>query len=320
MNVTIRELASWLQGYDDIAVFGHRAPDGDACGSCVAVTLALRALGKRACACLPGGMPEYLLFLPGQGCVVADGNLPFAPQCALAVDVSAPDMLGDNRALYEACEARAVLDHHGSNPFFGQLNHVEAGRAAAGEMALLLIGALGVALTKDMATCLFAAISSDTGNFNYSNTTAESFEAAAACVRAGADVDAITGYIYRTRTEARTRLLGLALAGLHREGKVAWACVTNAMFERAGALRCDTERIVNYLIEIEGVEVAALATEQEDGASAKFSLRSIGPYNVARDVAQPLGGGGHERAAGITIHRPLAEAVDVVLTRIREVL
>ena len=95
MNVTIRELASWLQGYDDIAVFGHRAPDGDACGSCVAVTLALRALGKRACACLPGGMPEYLLFLPGQGCVVADGNLPFAPQCALAVDVSAPDMLGD---------------------------------------------------------------------------------------------------------------------------------------------------------------------------------------------------------------------------------
>ena len=195
---------------------------------------------------------------------MADGDPPFAPKCALAVDVSAPDMLGDDRALFEACEARAVLDHHESNPFFGQVNHVEPERAAAGEMALLLIKALGVALTKDMASCLFAAISSDTGNFNYSNTTAETFEAAAACVRAGADVDRITGYIYRTRTEARTRLLGLALAELHREGKVAWACVTNAMFERAGALRCDTERIVNYLIEIEGVEIAALATEQED--------------------------------------------------------
>ena len=115
-------------------------------------------------------------------------------------------------------------------------------------------------------------------------------------------------------------LLGLVLAELRREGKVAWACVTNAMFERAGALRCDTERIVNYLIEIEGVEIAALATEQEDGASAKFSLRSVAPYNVARDVAQPLGGGGHERAAGITIHRPLSEAVDLVLSRIREVV
>ena len=66
MNVTIPELAGWLKGFDDIAVFGHRAPDGDACGSCAAVTLALRALGKRACACLPGGMPEYLRFLPGQ--------------------------------------------------------------------------------------------------------------------------------------------------------------------------------------------------------------------------------------------------------------
>ena len=139
-------------------------------------------------------------------------------------------------------------------------------------------------------------------------------------MRAGADVDEITGCIYRTRTEARTRLLGLVLAELHREGKVAWACVTNAMFERAGALRCDTERIVDYLIEIEGVEIAALATEQEDGASAKFSLRSVAPYNVARDVAQPLGGGGHERAAGITIHRPLSEAVDVVLSRVREIV
>ena len=320
MNVTIPELADWLKGMDDIAVFGHRAPDGDACGSCVAVTLALRALGKRACAYLPGGMPEFLRFLPGQECVVADANAPFVPQCALSVDVSAPDMLGDNRALFESCPQRAVLDHHESNPHFGQINHVEPNRAACGEIALLLIEAMGAPLSKDMAACLFAAVSSDTGNFNYSNTTAETFEAAAACVRAGADVDEITGRIYRTRTEARTRLLGLVLAGLQREGKVAWARVTNDMFHNAGALRCDTERIVNYLIEIGGVEIAVLAIEQEDGCSAKFSLRSLAPYNVARDVALPLGGGGHERAAGITIHRPLREALDLVLARVREIL
>lgn len=320
MDVTIRELADWLKGMDDIAVFGHRAPDGDACGSCVAVTLALRALGKRACAYLPGGMPEFLRFLPGQECVVADTNAPFVPQCALSVDVSAPDMLGDNRALFESCPQRAVLDHHESNPHFGQINHVEPNRAACGEIALLLIEAMGAPLSKDMAACLFAAVSSDTGNFNYSNTTAETFEAAAACVHAGADVDEITGRIYRTRTEARTRLLGLVLAGLQREGKVAWARVTNDMFHSAGALRCDTERIVNYLIEIRGVEIAVLAIEQEDGCSAKFSLRSLAPYNVARDVAQTLGGGGHERAAGITIHRPLREALDLVLARVREIL
>lgn len=93
-------------------------------------------------------------------------------------------MLGDNRALFESCPQRAVLDHHESNPHFGQINHVEPNRAACGEIALLLIEAMGAPLSKDMAACLFAAVSSDTGNFNYSNTTAETFEAAAACVRA----------------------------------------------------------------------------------------------------------------------------------------
>ncbi len=320
MTATIRELAAWLLARDDIAVFGHRAPDGDACGSCIALTLALRALGKRACACLPGGLPQFLRFLPGQECVVEDDRPPFAPACALAVDVSAPDMLGDNRALFEACPDRALLDHHESNPLFAQLNHVEPDRAATGEMALLLIEALGVPLSAQMATCLFAAVSSDTGNFNYANTTADAFEAAAACVRAGADVDEITRRIYRLRTLSRTRLLGYALSDMVVSGRVAYARVTNDMFRRAGALRCDTERIINFLIEIEGVEIAVLATEQEDGRSTKFSLRSVAPHNVARDVAAPLGGGGHERAAGITIDRGVDEALDMVLRRIEDVL
>lgn len=320
MNATIRELAAWLLARDDIAVFGHRAPDGDACGSCIALTLALREAGKRACAMLPEGPPAFLRFLPGLDCVVEDDQPPFAPRCALAVDVSSPDMLGGNRALFEACPDRAVVDHHESNPLFGQINHVEPDCAATGELALALIGELGVPLRTDMATCLFAAISSDTGNFNYSNTTAQSFEAAAACVRAGADVDEITRRIYRLRTEGRTRLLALALSDMRVEGRVAYARVTNDMLRRAGALRCDTERIINFLIEVEGVAVAVLATEQEDARSTKFSLRSVAPYNVARDVASPLGGGGHERAAGITISKPVDEALALVLEKIREIL
>lgn len=166
------------------------------------------------------GVPEYLRFLPGQECLAEEGNLPFAPQTALAVDVSSPDMLSQYRALFEACPHRAVLDHHQSNPLFGQVNCVQPGSAAAGELALALIEALGVALTREMATCIFAAVCSDTGNFNFSNTTAEAFEAAATCVRAGADVDEITGRIFRTRTQARTRLLGMALGNLRFDG--AW--------------------------------------------------------------------------------------------------
>jgi len=315
----MRELAEWLMARDDIAVFSHRAPDGDAAGSCIASALALRALGKRAAMFLPGGVPAYLDFLPFSDRVISDGIPPFPPKCALAVDVSSPELLGDNLKLFEACPERAVLDHHESNPMFGQLNVVRPERAATGEMVLELIRMLGVDLTKDMATCLFAAISSDTGHFNYSNTTAEALEAAADCVRAQADVDLITRRIYRTRTFARTKLLGLALSNASVECGVAYACVTNRMFLETGAARADTERIINYLIEIEGVRAAALFTEQEDGMT-RVSLRSVAPYNVARDVALPLGGGGHERAAGITVPLPLDEAVRKVLKRIEEVL
>ena len=315
----MRELAQWLLLRDDIAVFSHRAPDGDAAGSCIALTLALRALGKRAAMFLPGGVPAYLDFLPFSDEVIAGAAPPFPPKCALAVDVSSPELLGDNLRLFEAAPERAVLDHHESNPLFGQLNVVRPERAATGEMVLELIHVLGVGLTPDMATCLFAAISSDTGHFNYSNTTAEALEAAAECVRAGADIDLITRRIYRTRTFARTKLLGLALAGIEMTGGVAHARVTNKMFRETGAVRADTERIINYLIEIEGVKAAALFTEQEDGMT-RVSLRSVAPYNVARDVALPLGGGGHERAAGITVPLPLDEAVHKVLKRIEEVL
>lgn len=314
------ELAQWLQEQDDLAIFGHRSPDGDACGSCIALALALNSIGKRVCVCLPEGVPGYLQFLPGLDFVVPDSNLPFAPRSGLSVDVSSPEMLGCNRALYEGLEFRAVLDHHESNPLFGQINHVEPDRAATGELALELIQMLGIDLTKEMADCLFSAISSDTGNFNYSNTSAATFEAAAECVRAGASVDSITRHIYRTRTFARTKLLGAALSLAVCENSVAYAGITNAMLAENGATRTDTESIINYLSEIEGVSIAVLATEQVDGMSTKVSLRSVAPYNVARDVAQPLGGGGHERAAGISIALPLEETLAKVLKQIEGIL
>lgn len=316
----MRDLAKWLAERDDFYVFGHVAPDGDCIGSVLAIVAALRRLGKRAHACIPGDVPAYLQFLPGAAEVRPPEEAAFSMRCALAVDVSAPGMLGENRERFENCPERAVLDHHESNPRFGRLNVIDPARAATGELALELIRALDVPLTGDMADCLFAAISSDTGNFNYSNSTAETFLAAAECVKHGADVDKITRQIYRTRTFARTKLLGAALsdAELLLDGRVAIARVTAAMFADCGAVRADTERIINYLIEVEGVQIAALAVELN--REVKFSLRCVAPYNVARDVAQPLGGGGHERAAGVSLPHPIDRACETVLEKIREVL
>lgn len=322
-KVTIEALADWLKQRDDVVLLGHISPDGDTVGSNLAVWHALKSMGKRAVVCLPEGVPNMYAGLPGADAVrLPEDELPFAPKAALAVDVSERERLGEAGVrLFESCPDRAALDHHQTNPGFGQLYALDGEAAAAGELVIDLIDALGVALTREMAQCAFVAISTDCGHFSYANTRPQTFCAAARCVGAGIDIAAITEGLYRTRTEGRTRLLGLVLSGLERsaDGRLAWARLTEDMLRRAGARREDNEGIVNYLQEMAGVRLAVLA-EQRGAAVTKFSLRSKAPVNVARDVAAPLGGGGHELAAGVTLELPMEEALEKVLARARAAL
>ena len=184
-------------------------------------------------------------------------------------------------------------------------------------MCVALIDALGVPLDRAMADCLFVAISTDSGQFNFSNTRPETLRAAARCVAAGVDVADVTTRLYRSRTLGRTRLLGAVLNGLEisGDGRIAWARLTEDMLSRCGALREDNEGIVNYLLEIEGVRCAVLAEQR--GADTKFSVRTKPPVNAARDVAQPLGGGGHDCAAGCTLHAGMEEALTQALALAR---
>ena len=308
------ELAAFLKAHDDFALFGHVNPDGDAAGSCIALARALQKLGKRAFVYLPGGLPEMYKVFPCTVEIVDGEALPFAPQTGFAVDVSEPHRLGDGRALFEGCEHRAVLDHHATNPGFGEVCVVDGDAAACGELAVALIRALGVEMDQEMGQWLFIALATDSGRFGYSSTRAETLEAAADCLRAGADVDGITQQLYRTRSEGRTRLLGLVLAGLemNADRTMCWARLTDDMLSRAHALREDNEGIVNYLLEIRGVQFACLA-EERGSSQTKFSLRSKGRVDVAADVAVPLGGGGHACAAGVTLNLPMEEALQTVL-------
>ena len=321
-RVTIEALADWLRDRDDIVVLGHVSPDGDAAGSTLAIWHALRAMGRRAAVALPGGIPRMYRFLPGAERVVATGELlPFTPRAALAVDVSDLGRLGDEgKVLFESCPARAALDHHATNEGLGDLYALDGDAAAVGELVVDLIGALGVHMTREMAECLFVAISTDCGQFNYANTRPGTLTAAAKCLEAGIDVSGITEKLYRTRSLGRTRLLGIVLSGLEisPDGRMAWARLTEQMLTDAGARREDNEGIVNYLLEIEGVQLAILAEQR--GEATKFSLRSKAPVDVARDIARPLGGGGHDRAAGATLEMAMEPALEKVLGIARGVL
>ena len=320
-EATIDALANWLRTHDDFVLSGHVNADGDATGSCMAVMLALRSMGKRAYVCLPGGMPKMYARYPSAGEVVLPEEAPpFAPKAAFAMDVSEKPRMADAEAIFDGCADSAVLDHHATNPGFGDVCVVDGKRIANGELVLELLDALGVKLTKDIATWLYIAISTDSGHFSFEGTRHSTMEAAGRLIDAGADVPRLTRALYRTRSKGRTRLLGRVLTGLEvsEDGKMAWARLTEDMLAETGALSEDKEGIVNYLLEIEGVEFAALAEQR--GGAVKFSLRSKEWLDVAPLVVEPFGGGGHSRAAGCTLNMPMEEALSRVLDCARRAL
>ena len=309
---TISDLAKWLLERDDIAVIGHVSLDGDALGSGLALVRALRAAGRRAAMVSAEPVPHMYAFLPGTEEIVSPEELSFEPRALLYEDAAALDRAGDKGALGGRGLEAALIDHHATNTRFCPVAVVDGGASATGEMALQLIDEMGVAPDGDMAVCLYAAIASDTGNFSFSNTTPRALNAVAECLKTGVDVADMSFRLFRMRSAGRTRLLGRALDGIEypEGGQIALMRLTREDFRSCGASDADTEGVVNFGIDTSGVEVAILAVEREN--AVKFSLRSRSRVDVAQ-MARELGGGGHSRAAGVTLEGPMDEAVKRVL-------
>lgn len=305
-------LARWIEAHDDIAVIVHFRPDGDAYGTALALTAAIRALGKRAFpACDDPVEPKYR-FLPGWEDFATAERLPFQPKAALGADVSTRERMGRLAEVFDACADHAVIDHHDTNEGFGDVCYVNENAASTGEIALGVIEELGLVRTPAMAVCLYTAISTDSGNFSFQSTSPDTLRAAAECLEAGVDVENVTRLLYRARTLGKTRLIGCALSRIEMfaEGRVAAVRVTRDMLREIGTVSADVHGIVNYLNEIEGVRIGILAEEQASGT--KFSLRAAGGANVAQ-IAQQFGGGGHVAAAGISMN---GEALDAAFDKV----
>lgn len=317
---TIKELAAWIAARNDFAIFGHEMPDGDAVGSCMALMMALERMGKRAMVCLPQPVPKMYMNNPRADEALVPGMmLPFIPQAAISLDASEENRLGGAKAMFGGCPEKAMMDHHETNTGFGDIWHVDGDCIATGELTLRLIEALGVELTKEIATWLFIAISTDSGNFRFAGVTADTMNAVGKLIDAGIDMPLLTRELYHTRTKARTQLLGKVIAELEvsADGQLAWGSCTKAMMDECGATAEDKEGIVNYLLEIEGVELAVLAEER--GTGTKFSLRSKEWADVAK-LAAAFGGGGHVRAAGCFVDLSVGQALEKLLAQARIVL
>ena len=296
---------------DDIAIITHIMPDGDALGSSLALMHALKAMGKRAFVCDRDEVPGHLRMLPGWETVVMPASLPYPPKAVIAIDCASEDRMGTAGSLMLSDIAKAVIDHHETSRTEIVPALVDGKEAASGVLVMDVIAELGAALTKEIALCLYVAISTDTGNFSFSNTTPEALAAVAECLKAGVDVSEMSYQLFRKKTLGRTKLLGRALNGIEylEDGQIALLRLRWADFAECGAADSDTEGIVNFGIDTAGAEVAILAVERV--GSTKFSLRTRERINAAQ-VAAAMGGGGHARAAGVTLQLPLNEAVDQV--------
>lgn len=309
----MRNIARWLEAHDDFAVVPHVSPDGDSYGSCLALAMGLKRIGKRAFVAAPP-VPLMYDFLPGQDLIFQKENAPFAPKAIVHMDTASLDRIVIH---FDEEPESALIDHHETNAGFDDVRWIDGTASSTGEMLMALLREMQIAVTKDMATCIYTAISTDTGNFQFASTTPESLRATAELIECGLEIGEVSTHLFRSRTLARTQLLGEALHAMQLSagGKVAATIVTKEMMARCSAGHPDTEGIVNYLNEIRGVKAAAML-EERDGET-KVSLRSQEWVDVAK-IARSLGGGGHKSAAGVTIKAEPQAAAAIILEKLGE--
>ena len=313
-----QQVLSAVQAAGSVLLFCHVSPDGDTLGSALALRLRLMALGKSVRLLLDGEVPSNLAFLPGMDAVEGPDVMTEGADLALAVDVSCEERLGACAPAFYAAARTAVVDHHGSNPGFGQINWIDGDAPATAVLVYRLLEAMDGPIAREEAICLYTGLSTDTGNFIYESTSAESFRMMAALMDAGLPLAEYARRLFRVKELPFVRLLGQALPSLRLTcgGKVAGLTLTAEQMRKAGAKAGHTDGLVDYAIDLEGVAMAYFARETEDGR-VKVSLRALEPWRVDQ-VAARFGGGGHRLASGLTVDMPLSEAAQAVEAALAE--
>jgi phosphoesterase RecJ-like protein len=307
-------IADALRRHDRFLIVTHENPDGDALGSLLAMSLALQQLGKDAVMYLPGQtpLPQEYSFMPLAD-LVRTRPEDAGERVLVAVDCAKEDRIGDE-SLRSAAPLVLDIDHHHDNTRFGDLNLIVADASSTGEVLRDVFAELGVELTPELAEPLYIAIVTDTGRFQYANTTPKSLRLAAELVEAGADVHAVFQQVYESVEFAKLKLLARALgrAEVLEGGRIVVSHLLRTDFAEVGAAEPYSEGIIDYLRAVEGAELAVLIREQMHGSphAHKGSLRSSIDELDVSVIARSFGGGGHRQAAGFSSDAPLDEIIE----------
>jgi phosphoesterase RecJ-like protein len=288
-------------------VVGHIRPDGDCVGSELGLTLALRNEGKKALCWNEDVIPQKYEFLDPDH-IFQKPKVGLKFDCVIATDCASFERLGTVGRCVSDRKILINIDHHESNTRYGDLNWVSAHEPSSGELIFRLLKAAKWPITKQIADCLFTAVSTDTGSFQYPTTRPGTFHVAAEVVRRGANLARICDEVYQSYPLSRARLLRHIYSHfrLTHKDQIAYFWLKKADFARSGADSCETEGLIDHIRAIAPVVVACVFEEIEPELT-RISLRSKSERVNVNEIAAQFGGGGHPAAAGARIPgRPLS--------------
>ncbi len=311
---SLDEILKEINKAQDIIILTHNNPDGDAIGSSLAVYAALKNMNKNVEVIIPE-LPRIFNFLPNANEVKKEGSKK-EYDLAISLDCATIKLLNGWANYFEDAKEKVVIDHHSTNAMYGDLNYVDLSSPACSQVLYSLFKYYNIEIDQDIGTCLMTGIITDTGGFQYSGVTKETFEIASELLTSGINISKIYKKVFATHTKGNFELRKIALDRMEilENGKVTFTYITKQDEENVNAETGDYEGIVDEGKNLEGVEVSIFLHEVKDGF--KVSTRANEYVNVS-DVCLMFGGGGHPRAAGATMQGTPEQIKEKLLKEIR---
>lgn len=314
---TLDEILKEINNANDIVILTHNNPDGDAIGSSLAVYSALKMAGKKVQIIIPE-LPRIFNFLPNSEDIRKEGSKKEF-DLAISLDCATIKLLNGWSNYFEDAKKRIVIDHHSTNSMYGDLNYVDLSAPACSQVLYSLFKYYNINITPEIGTCLMTGIITDTGGFQYSGVSKDTFQIAADLLVKGVNISKIYKKVFATRTKGNFALRKIAIDRMQilENGKVSFTYITKQDEIDVNAETGDYEGIVDEGKNIEGVEVSIFLHETNDGF--KVSTRANEYVNVS-DVCLMFGGGGHPRAAGATMQGNPEQIKEKLLKEIKRQL
>jgi phosphoesterase RecJ-like protein len=317
----IQTIARILKTDDQFLVASHVNPDGDAIGSLLGLYLALTEMKKRAWPMCADRLSHIYDFLPGRDALIANPEtIRPAPNWIIAVDTAEENRISGDVAHVRGQAKLINIDHHRTNPNFGDVNLVEPTATSSAEIVFRVLSEMGYTLSPEVGKCLYTGLITDTGCFRFSGVDSRTLEVGAQLLASGFDSYEVTRHLFEEQPFSRLQLERLMLERIEilLGGILSLSIFYTDDFGRVGADKTETESLVDRLREIRGVEVGVLITQMSEGVT-RVSLRSKGRLDVA-SIAVELGGGGHPEAAGLKTHLPPHEIKQRVTQAVEDAL